>query len=145
MPSLRFLPGNTKMDKTHNAHKHDNALWTRYAIHYLECGNNRASRSDQKSFGFRWRSGNPKPPAASPASSCNGRGGVGGAVQLHRFISFTFPGRIKPPPRPSSVMKRVGYRETEEAAWFEYISLHHSAPLRPRQFQSLAHTRPPVD
>jgi len=82
-----------------------------------------------------------EPPASGPASGCNGSGGVGGAVQLHRFISFTFPGRIKPPPRPLSVMKRVGYRETEEAAWFEYISLHHSAPLRPRQFQSLAHTR----
>jgi len=48
-----------------------------------------------------------EPPAAGPASGCNGRG----AVQLHRFISFTFPGRIKPPPRPSSVMKRVGYRD----------------------------------
>lgn len=82
-----------------------------------------------------------EPPASGPASGCNGSGGVGGAVQLHRFISFTFPGRIKPPPRPLSVMKRVGYRETEEAAWFEYTSLSITLRLSVRASFSPSRTR----
>lgn len=138
-PSLRILPGNTEMDTMHVYTIMHCEPGTPYIIWNVETITRHAAAKNPLASGDVLETR--EPPDAGPASGCNGRG----AVQLHRFISFTFPGRIKPPPRPSSVMKRVGYRETEEAAWFEYISLHHSVNLRPRQFQSLAHTRPPVD